>query len=93
MTTKSDILATLMSEYKEKLRQDGDISLSDFRDEFKRTMGVPLGEKRARKMLAVEVDAGRMVSLIVLDNGRDVQIWRAKNADKTRGARRVRKPK
>ena len=76
--TKDDLLASLVNEYAGRLRQSGDITISDFRKALQQKTGVLLGDKKIHRILDLEVEAGRMVSLVVLDGHRnqDVRIWR-----------------
>ena len=74
--TRDDILKSLVSEYRDKIRESEDITLAEFRQSFEDSTGIHLGEKRARKMLSERVASGEFISLIVIDRGRDIQIWR-----------------
>lgn len=76
--TKEELLEELVSEYQDKIRQPEDVTISDFRRVFLKKHGVRLGDKKIIGILSAEVEAGRMISLVVLDSGRnqDVRVWR-----------------
>jgi hypothetical protein len=78
---KSELLALLADDYQKTVRLPDDVSLKDFKEAIERKTGLRISDKRATKSLN---DRDDLVSLIVVERGKVVRVWRKKSNSKRR---------
>lgn len=72
---KSEILASLIEQYKKSVRLPGDISIKDVRTAVEREMGIKIGARKAIRILNEREDLEAIK--VTSDNG-DTWVWRKK---------------
>lgn len=79
--TKADLLKLLAEEYKKTVRLPDDISLKDYQEIIERETNLKISDKRATRALN---SLKGFTSLIVVERGKVIRVWRKDKHDKTR---------
>lgn len=85
--TKADLLKMLTDDYKKKVRLPDDVDLRDFRDAVERETGLRVSEKRATRILNELVREEKFITLLVVERGKVLRVWREAPKKKERHAK------